>query len=171
MDFTDAQVEVQKVVTKVLSLVPSGGDPPSLLPDDLITLELYLSAILEAVRQSQKRAGDPVGRSLREKFELSTIEYYIVLQPPRAPQHRLGESGWQSARLGLETATRLGRLGGSLVGLQRTVRHPRWSDQVLHRAARAILHEKDAILRVMRTRRDPGIVRVIDADFEAPSPG
>ncbi len=142
-------------------------------PEKAIELELYLSQIPAAVRQSLRRQEDPTGTTVPLAFSLSKPEDLLQLLPTRVSKFRPGDGlpgrdGWKITDL-------LGTGGFGEVWL---ATHPHFAS--LKRAVkfcleltdkdRTLLHEGDLIDRVMRAGPVPNVVPLIDANLAGETP-
>ncbi len=139
--------------------------------DDIIDLELYLTAIPDAVRQSLKRPEDPTGKTVPAAFTLKSADDVLKLLPPRPPRFRPGmalpgKPGWVLDRL-------LGTGGFGEVWFTRHARLKTLFGAVkfcFGQSARDLIHEADLIDRVMEAEKHPRIVPLLDAHLEGPTP-
>src|SRR5262249_26764511 len=87
--------EAKRAAEEAVKKVAAGASA-----EERITLELYLSQIPGAVRQSLKRADDPPGKSVPADFAVNAPEDLARLLPHRVPHFRPGadlpgRSGWK----------------------------------------------------------------------------
>ncbi len=159
--FEDARTAAAEVVQAV---VPGGKEAE-------IALELYLTQIPGAVRQSLKRPDDPTGKTVPAAFALKSPEDVLKLLPPRPPRFRPndplpGKPGWVLER----------PLGVGGFGEVWLAKHPRMASLVgavkfCHaQQARDLLHEGDLIDRVMQQGKHPHIVPLMDVNLDAEIP-
>ena len=77
-----AQVSLEdakrEAVAAIREVIGSGASPTD---DEMIDLELYLSAIPDAVRQSLKRPEDPAGKSAPSNFSLRDPDEGVTRHP------------------------------------------------------------------------------------------
>ena len=153
----------------MVAALPAGSPVPD--EADVVPLELYLSAIPEATRQSLKSKADPTGRTAPAGFALKDADDVVKLLPLRAPRFRPGDAlpgkpGWTLERL-------LGLGGFGEVWLARSTQVRSlfgavkfYSDQ----HGRDLAREADLIDRVMYAGAHPNLVPLKDAHFDGPSP-
>jgi hypothetical protein len=162
-----AQEDVRKAAAEAArEAFPEGGDRA-------IELELYLSQIPAAVRQSLRRSDDPTGTTVPAAFALDTPESLLPLLPTRVSKFRPGDAlpgreGWKLTEL-------LGTGGFGEVWL---AAHPHFAS--LRRAVkfcleltdrdRTLLHEGGLIDRVMRAGPVPNVVPLVDANLTGDAP-
>jgi hypothetical protein len=105
-------------VRGLVEMAPAGSSPPTLaragfddarraaaeavrdaLPAgtadaDRLTLELYLTQLPGAVRQTLKRPDDPTGTTVPPAFDLASPDDVLKLLPPRPPRFAPGQPLW-----------------------------------------------------------------------------
>jgi eukaryotic-like serine/threonine-protein kinase len=153
-----------------LRLLDNSKQPPP-SSEDLITLELYLTAIPEAIRQSLKRAEDPSGRTAPRDFAVRNVDDLVTLLPARPFKYREnsavpGKPGWI-----LERPLGLGGFGE--VWLAKHSRFPSLFGAIkfcFGQSGRDLIHEADLINRVMQAGSHPNIVALKDAHLEGDAP-
>lgn len=139
--------------------------------DDIIDLELYLTAIPDAVRQSLKRPEDPTGTTVPATFALKSADDVLKLLPPRPPRFRPGAalpgmSGWVLDRL-------LGTGGFGEVWYARHVRMGSLGGAVkfcFGQSGQDLIHEAETIDRIMAAGKHPNIVPLTHAHLEGDCP-
>ena len=149
--------------------LPSAAVPPN--DDDIILLELVLTAVPEAARQSLKRPADPTGRTAPAGFALREPDDLVKIYPVRVPRFRAGDAlpgkpGWR-----LEKPLGLGGFGEVWLARHAAMRS-------LHGAAkfyfdqhgRDLIREAELIDRVMHAGGHPNIVPLKDVHLEGPTP-
>jgi hypothetical protein len=139
--------------------------------EDIIDLELYLTAIPDAVRQSLKRPEDPTGKTVPAAFTLKSADDVLKLLPPRPPRFRPGVplpgmSGWVLDRL-------LGTGGFGEVWYARHARMGSLSGAVkfcFGQSGQDLIHEAELINRIMAAGKHPNIVPLTHAHLEGDCP-
>ncbi len=167
----EARVEAVLVVKEAFAMVPVGADSLPPTPEEIIDLELYLTAIPEAVRQSLKRADDPTGTTVPAGFAMESAEDVVKVLPPRPPRFRPGmgvpnKAGWVLDRL-------LGMGGFGEVWFAKHERMTSLSGAIkfcFGQTGRDLIHEADLIDRVMEAGTHPNIVPLKDAHLEGDTP-
>jgi WD40 repeat protein/serine/threonine protein kinase len=162
--FEESKQTAEKVVQEVA---------PDLPIEDRITLELYLTQIPGAVRQSLRRAEDPSGKSVPANFGLDDPADLLRRLPSRAARFRAGDAlpgkpGWQLVELlgtGGFGEVWLAR-NPSLSALKGAVKFgldPQARDRLLR-------HEGSLVNRVMEQGKHPNVVPLLDAHLEGDAP-
>ena len=165
--FDQACSDAVEVAREVFTQHPS----PSTTPDQQLDLELFLTAIPDAVRQSLKRPDDPKGITAPANFTVNTADDLVKLLPPRPPRFRPGadlpgKPGWKLERL-------LGIGGFGEVWYTRHAKMASLAGAVkfcLGKSGQDLIHEADLIDRVMAAGRHPNIVPLVDADLSGEMP-
>ena len=145
---------------------------PADTPDaDKISLELYLTQLPGAVRQTLKRPDDPTGLTTPAAFDLASPDDVVKLLPARPPRFAPGaplpgKPGWVLADL----------LGAGGFGEVWLAKHPRLASlsgavKFCHgERGRDLVHESGLIDRVMAAGRHPGIVPLLDVHLDGDAP-
>jgi LSD1 subclass zinc finger protein len=162
--FEEAKQTAEQVAQEVAPAVPI---------EDRITLELYLTQIPGAVRQSLRRAEDPSGKTVPANFGLDDPADLLRRLPARPARFRAGDSlpgkpGWQLVELlgtGGFGEVWLAR-NPSLSALKGAVKFgldPQARDRLLR-------HEGSLVNRVMEQGKHPNVVPLLDAHLEGDAP-
>ncbi len=141
--------------------------------EDRVALEMYLTQIPGAVRQSLKRADDPSGRSVPANFGPSDPADLARRLPAQAARLRPGQplpgrAGWQVTEL-------LGVGGFGEVWLARNPALAALKGAVKfgldpQARERLLRHEGAIVSRVMEAGRHPNVVPLLDAHLEGDAP-
>ena len=170
-EFAEARRVAAEIRVEVASLVPAGGGSERPTDAEFVTLELYLSAMPEAVRQSLKRSGDPKGTTVPLDYAVRDGDDFLKLLPSRPPKFREGDA--VPGKAGWVLVTLLGIGGFGEVWL---ARHKTMSSlfgavkSCLGQTGRDLVHEPDLIDRVMQAGPHPNIVPLKDAHLDGDAP-
>ncbi len=160
--------EVRKVAEQVVAEVAKNATP-----SEKAALELYLTQVPGAVRQSFRRAEDPSGKSVPDQFALNDGGDLARRLPSRLPKFRPGDPlpgrpGWVVGEL-------LGSGGFGEVWLARNPSLAALKGAVKfgtdpQARERLLRHEGGLVSRVMEEGRHPNIVPLLDAYLEGETP-
>ena len=146
---------------------------PAATPDDQFQLEMYLTQIPAAVKQSLKRPDDPTGLSVPAGFSMKSPDDVLKWLPPRVPKFRPndpvpGKPGWVLAE----------QIGVGGFGEVWLAKHPKFATLVgaikfchdLESRDRDLMHESGVVDRVMAAGRHPNIVPLLDVNLDGDAP-